>query len=87
VVTYLRLTQAVWVQLLDAALSGLTQTIVASGSVKCVATSIQWVTAVEDYEYTLLRMTIRIGLRGFEPTLANSLFYIKFVFPVNGRHL
>jgi len=53
VVTHLPLTQAARVQLPDAALSSLTQAIIPrSGSVKCVATSIQWVTAVEDCEYT-----------------------------------
>jgi len=54
----------------------LTQAIIPSGSVICVATtSIQWVAAVEDCEYTitLLRMILRIGHRGFQPALVKSL--------------
>jgi len=75
VVTHLPLTQVAWVQLLDSALSSLTQVIVLFGSVKCVATSLQWVTAVEDCEYTvtLLRMTLRIGQRGFQPACARKI--------------
>jgi len=62
VVIHLPLTQAAWVQLLDVALSSLTPAIVPLGSIKCVATSIQWVTAKDDCEHTvtLLRMTLRI---------------------------
>jgi len=48
--------------------------------VKYVAISKQWVTAVEDCEYTvtLLRMTLRIRQRGFQPVLVKIvtlLFY------------
>jgi len=41
------------------------------GSVKCVAISKLWVTTVEDCEYTvtILRMKLRIGHRGFQPAL------------------
>jgi len=77
VIAHLPLTQAAWVHLPDAALSSLTQAIVPSGSVKSVAISKQWVTAVEDCEYTLtlVRMTLRIGHRGFQPALVKSLLY------------
>jgi len=66
----------------DAALSSLTQAIILSGSVKCVATSIQWVTAVEDCEYTvsLLRTTLRIRHRGFQPALVKSLLYLTLLY-------
>jgi len=48
------LTPAARVQLPDKALSRLTQATIHLVSVKCVATSKQWVTAVEDCLYRLL---------------------------------
>jgi len=79
-VTHLPLTQAAWIQLPDAAPSSFTQAIIPLGLVKCIATSIQRVTAVEDCEYklTLLRMTLRIGHRGFQPMLVKSFFTFTF---------
>jgi len=66
---------------LPVALSSLTPAIIPSGSVKCVAISKQWVTAVEDCEYTVtfLRMTLRIGHWGFQPAHVKivTLIYIK----------
>jgi len=56
--------------------------------VKCVAISKQWVTAVEDCEYTvtLLRMTLRIGHRGFQPalvTIVTLLYFRMYVMQVD----
>jgi len=47
-----------------------------------VAISKQWVTAVEDCEYTvtLLRMTLRIGHRGFQPALVKIVTLLFFYF-------
>jgi len=54
--------------------------------VKCVAISKQWVTVVEDCEYTvtLLRMTLRIGHRGFQPALVKIVTLLYFYFYVSG---
>jgi len=53
--------------------------------VKCVAISKQWVTAVEDCEYTvtLLRMTLRIGHRGFKPALVKIVTLLFLVLHSN----
>jgi len=52
------------------------------GSVKCIAISKQWVTAVEDCEHTLtfLRMTLRIGHWGFQPAIVTIVTFFTLLF-------
>jgi len=57
----------------------------ATFQLECVAISKQWVTAVKYCEYTvtLLRMTLTIGHRGFQPALVKLvtlLYFFTFTF-------